>query len=95
MDNEERKKVNIYPILFFSVLIYFLYLEINPKIRGIWLRKGDDNQLHITLNGLKNFILYPFKNIKMWMPNMWDMNVFVAVPILGSLGYLLIEYFNR
>ena len=95
MEKEEEKKINIYPILFFSILIYFLYLEINPKIRGIWLRKGDDNRLNITLNGLKNFILYPFKNIKMWLPNMWDMNVFVAIPIISSLGYLLTEYYKK
>ena len=62
MENEEANKVNTYPILFFSILIYFLYLEINPKIRGIWLRKGDDNQLHITLKGLKNFIIYLTRN---------------------------------
>lgn len=95
MENEEGNKVNTYPILFFSILIYFLYLEINPKIRGIWLRKGDDNQLHITLKGLKNFIIYPFKNIKMWLPNMWDMNIFVAIPIISSFSYLLTEYYKR
>lgn len=94
MDEEKSKKINKYCILFLSILVYFLYLEINPKIRGIWLRRSDNNQLHISLNGLKNFIVYPFKNIKMWLPNMWDMNVFVSVPIISSLTYLLIKYFT-
>jgi hypothetical protein len=90
-----KKKSYFNFILLLSIFIYFLYLEINPKIRGIWLRKGDDNKLSFTLAGIKNFVLYPFKDRRMWFPKMWDMNAFVSIPLLTGTLYLIVEYFNR
>lgn len=34
--------------IFLSILIYLLYLEINPKITGIWLRRDYTNTLRLT-----------------------------------------------
>ena len=68
--------------IFLSILIYLLYLEINPKITGIWLRRDYTNTLRLTLNGLWGFITYPLKNIKMWNFNVWDINVFISIPFL-------------
>tara|TARA_B100001094_G_C17815941_1_gene616105 strand:- start:15 stop:314 length:300 start_codon:yes stop_codon:yes gene_type:complete len=94
-NDKEGRKIYLSNIFFVSLIIYFLYLEINPKIRGIWLRKGDDNKLMITFNGLKNFIMYPIKDIRMWFPKMWDMNIFISVPILSCISYNIIDYWNR
>lgn len=94
-NDKEGKKIYLSNIFFFSLVIYILYLEINPKIRGIWLRKGDDNKLNITFNGLKNFIMYPIKDKRMWFPKMWDMNIFISVPIISTLCYHILDYWKR
>ena len=94
-DEEMEKKFHFGFIVILSVFIYLLYLELNPKITGIWLRKGDDNKFKITLSGLKDFIMYPFKQKKMWLPNLWDMNFFVSIPIISGSIYFMKEYFNR
>ena len=66
----------------FSILIYLIYLELNPKITGIWLRKDSYNNTIISLGSLWNYILYPFKEIKLWYPKFWDLNIFISVPII-------------
>ena len=86
---------NYYLTIFWSIIIYLLYLELNPKIGGIWLRRGELNQLRITVSGLKDFILFPFKEIKMWYPGMWDMNAFISVPLLTGLILLFKQYINK
>ena len=46
-------------------LIYFIifisYLELSPKLGNIWLRKGVDNSLNLSLGGLVSFFTKPFK----------------------------------
>jgi hypothetical protein len=79
--NNDKEKQKIIPLIL-SIIIYLLYLELNPKITGIWLRRDSENCLRITFNGLWKFIKYPFQNIKMWYPNLWDMNVFISIPLL-------------
>ena len=87
------KDVIIYTIV--SIIIYILYLEVNPKITGIWLRKDHNNKIVLTLYNLKDFFLYPFKNKKMWLPNIWDMNPYISIPILTSTFLLIKNYFYR
>lgn len=95
MDNNEKKDNKILLITFISTIIYLLYLELNPKITGIWLRKNSENKLVLTLHSLKDFFAYPFKNYKMWKPNMWDMNPFVSIPIISFGIYIFRAYYNR
>jgi hypothetical protein len=60
--------------------IFVLYLELNPSMGNIWIR---DN--HFTPRGIINVIIYPLKNIRMWYPDMWDINFFIW--ILGYYGF--------
>jgi len=80
--------------VFVSTVIYLLYLELNPKITGIWLRRDSSNILRITWNGLWGLMVYPFKNRLMWMPSLWDMNVYIAVPLISLVVYTCIHYFK-
>ena len=45
-------------------LIYFIifisYLELSPKLGNVWLRKGVDNSLNLSLGGLVSFFTKPF-----------------------------------
>ena len=75
-------------------LIYLLYLELNPKITGIWLRRDSNNNYFIALSSLLNFILYPIKNKQLWYPYLWDMNIFIAVPIISGTLFIINKYNN-
>ena len=70
-----------------SFIIYLLYLEINPKITGIWIRKDSFNNNIISIGSLWNFIIYPFKEIKLWYPSLWDLNIFISIPLITGLIY--------
>lgn len=87
------KKFTLVNIL--SIIIYIIYLEIDPKITGIWLRKNSKNVYTISLKGLKDFFLYPLREYRMWYPNMWIANVFISIPIISSIIYTINEYIDR
>ena len=76
-----------------SFFIYLGYLELNPKITGIWLRRDSNNNFFIALSSLWNYVLYPFKEIKLWYPNMWDLNIFISVPLTTGLLYGIRRYY--
>ena len=48
---------------------YVGYLELCPSMGNIWWRDG-----HFSPKGIYNCVFYPFKNIRMWWPDMWDIN---------------------
>jgi len=81
-----------------SLIIYVLYLEINPKIRGIWIRPNSEGNYVISFYGLYDLFIYPFKNIKMWFPMMWDMNVYISIGFITFIIYKIhkrIKYKKR
>uniref|UniRef100_A0A6C0EK99 Uncharacterized protein n=1 Tax=viral metagenome TaxID=1070528 RepID=A0A6C0EK99_9ZZZZ len=75
-----------------SFSIYLVYIEINPKIRRIWLRKNSNNNFFISLSSLWNYSMYPFKEIKLWYPSMWDLNIYISIPIITGLLSVVNEY---
>jgi hypothetical protein len=91
--NSKYRDILLYSVI--STIIYILYLEINPKITGIWLRKDYTDKLVFTPNNLKDFFLYPFRNKRMWLPNIWDMNPYISIPILTGSLLTIKNYFYR
>ena len=73
-----------------SFILYIAYIELSPKLGNIWLRKDALGIRRLSLIGLKDFLLYPLKQYRVWYPNLWDLNVFVSVPLI-SLGLDLIR----
>ena len=59
---EQSKYKKILFINLISIILYILYLEINPRITGIWLRKNSKNNYRISLGGLKDFFLFVFNH---------------------------------
>ena len=94
-NNEQSQDDKILIITFIATIIYILYLEINPKITGIWLRKDSNNNIVLALHNLKDFFAYPFKEYRMWIPNMWDMNPYISIPLLSSGIYFLKKLYNK
>ena len=87
--------------MFFKVSIlylffYMLYVQFSSKIGGIWLRPNDKGQWSFTLLGLSTMIFSPFSNIRLWYPDMWDLNYFVGTSItylFSRLSHSIISNF--
>ena len=62
------------------------YLELNPRMGNIWIRDG-----HFSPIGIINVMKYPFQNLRMWHPDMWDIN-FPMWIALYSIGKILYKY---
>lgn len=69
--------------------IFTLYLELNPSMGNIWIRND-----HFSPRGLLDVIIFPFKNARMWYPDMWDINLPIWVIIYTSLKWLLKAFSN-
>lgn len=91
MEKEEEKE-DIKMILLISIVFYLLYLELNPKLTGIWLRIGSNNRYYLNLKGLINFFLYPFREKKVWNPLMWDLNPYISISLLTIGLYIIKKY---
>ena len=50
-------------------VVFLLYIQFSPTMGNIWYRCG-----YFTPMGALNVMVYPFKNILMWKPNMWIIN---------------------
>ena len=79
----------------FSFIIYLAYIELSPKLGNIWLRKDAAGIRRLSLWGLKDFLLYPLKQYRVWHPMLWDLNVFVSVPLISFNLDLIKKYLYR
>ena len=80
-------KKYIIPISFLLAnFSWFLYLEINPKLRNIWLRIDSNGTTRFAPHNVYNLIAYSFKNIEMWKVNNWDIN-YVTVVFFGTFVF--------
>lgn len=78
-----------------SIFIFILYLEINSKLGGIWLRYNSKNQLIFSPIGIYNMVVYPLKNLQLWFPQNWDINFFMFTGLLTIFIQLLVEKFKK
>lgn len=76
----------IVPITVF--LLWLLYLEYSPQIGGIVFRYDSSGTLRFSPSSIVTMLLEPFKSIKFWYPQFWDLNIYILISIS-----LLILYF--
>ena len=74
------------------LLIFISYLELSPKLGNVWLRKGVDNSINLSLGGLVSFFTKPFKEGFFWKPRFWDINYYVGGYIFSNL---ISKVFNK
>ena len=60
--------------LIFSTLFFLSYIQFSPKMGNIWWRNGYFRPL-----GAVKLMIYPFKNYKMWLFELWDINYFIWI----------------
>lgn len=52
-----------------STFLFLTYVQFSPSMGNIWYR----NEHFAPLGALK-LMVYPFQNIEMWKPQLWDIN---------------------
>lgn len=67
-----------------STTLFALYVQYNPEMGNIWIRKNDEGEEVFVPRNFLNLIVEPFKNIRFWHPRSWDINwVFVTLSSIG------------
>ena len=73
-----------------SVIIWILYLEINPELGNIWIRTDHTGDRKVNLYNIIIFITESLKVSKMWEINfLWE-NIIYAIPSI----YIIISLFE-
>ena len=52
-----------------STFAFLFYIQFSPTMGNIWLRDG-----HFTPRGAFEVMIYPFREWRMWKPEMWIIN---------------------
>jgi hypothetical protein len=79
---------NLFISFIISVIIFILYVELNPKITNVLFVKSTNDYKIIEFKNLINLMIGPFKYDFYWLPNYLDVNYiiyFVVVFILFEL----------
>ena len=74
----DKIKNNFLNKLVISIIIWILYLELNPKIGGIWIRPDSNNNNIIRLNNIIPFIIKTLNMKEMWSIKFFDINFIIA-----------------
>jgi hypothetical protein len=74
-----------------SIIIFAIYVELNPKMTNIWYRVNSEGIKTIQLDNLLQLISGPFRYIFYWFPNYWDINYIIYLIII----FIIIEQINK
>ena len=77
----------IYPLLAYWCA-WALYLELNPRIGSVWLRPDSDGRPTFAPRGILNMCVAPFRVWTFWLPEWWDVNMWVGT-LFVCCGWLL------
>tara|TARA_B100000902_G_scaffold397923_1_gene463116 strand:+ start:5080 stop:5364 length:285 start_codon:yes stop_codon:yes gene_type:complete len=76
--------------LVISIITWILYLEINPKIRGIWIRPDSNNNKVLRLENIIPFIIKTLQIKEMWSLQFFDVN-FILANLINIILFTIIE----
>lgn len=76
-----------------SFIIWLLYLELSPKLGGIFFRPDSTGKFRFRLEGVLPMLAYPFQSVEFWKPTNWDLN-FIVSSGLGGIIYALLKYYQ-
>ena len=80
--------------LLLSFVIYLFYIELNPKMGGIFFRPDSTGTFKFNFWGAGPMLSYPFKSFNFWRLENWDLNWLVFSNI-GAILYTLLKYYQN
>ncbi len=66
-----------------GLVIFTLYLELNPKLGNIWYRQDSMGIKRISPKALLEYFKKPFQSIMLWNPKNWDLNPYMFSTLTG------------
>lgn len=66
-----------------GLIIFALYLELNPKIGNVWYRINENKLYQIRPQNLLEYFIKPFKDFTFWNPRYWDINPYMFSTIIS------------
>lgn len=85
-----------------GLLSFIGYLEINPKIRNVWIRVNSEGNKVFYIYGIISMLKLPFNDKTYWKPENFDLNWIVinigflsAYKIYKEINSQLILYENN
>ena len=76
--------------LFLLLLGYLFYIQFSPGMGNIWYRNNE----YFSPMGAVNVMIFPFRNLQMWYPTMWDIN-YIMWLLLGIVSNLFIDFIRK
>lgn len=73
-----------------TTLIFLLYIQYSPGMGNIWYRNNE----YFSPMGAVNVMIFPFRNLQMWYPTMWDIN-YIMWLLLGIVSNLFIDFIRK
>ena len=83
--------ISNYLIILFITFIWILYLEMNPKIRNIWLRPNSEGAYVFCPNSIISLMVAPLTNKHFWNIKLLDINYYTFL----TINLLLLNCFNK
>jgi hypothetical protein len=74
-------------IYFIPLFLWFINLEINPSIGGIWLRPDSTGNKRFVIKNIIKLSVHPLKNNMLWTMKAWDLNIFIFY-LISIMFYL-------
>ena len=73
-----------------TTLIFLLYIQYSPGMGNIWYRNNE----YFSPMGAVNVMIFPFRNLQMWYPTMWDIN-YIMWLLLGIVSNLILDFIRK
>ena len=76
-----------------STFLYALFVQFDPSMGNIWLRKNDENNTVFCPWNLLNLMIAPLKMCVMWKSGCWLINWFIWIIVGTVFGAVIEEWF--
>lgn len=76
--------------IFIVTVLFLLYIQYSPGMGNIWYRNNE----YFSPMGAVNVMIFPFRNLQMWYPTMWDIN-YIMWLLLGIVSNLFVDFIRK
>ncbi len=76
--------------IFIITLLFLLYIQYSPGMGNIWYRNNE----YFSPMGALRVMVFPFQNVQMWYPTMWDIN-YIMWLLLGVFIHSILDFIGK
>lgn len=76
--------------IFIITLLFLLYIQYSPGMGNIWYRNNE----YFSPMGALRVMIFPFQNVQMWYPTMWDIN-YIMWLLIGVFVHSILDFIGK